>query len=221
MKKLGLMGAVAGLAFAAGAAGAAPVTYSGITFPGGVSSFADAVVNFTPGTNLATSGACTDFADILGAPNYGGGTCDGYMSLGNGGSVTLQFTDNALAASGTSDADLHIFEIGAAVESMMVDISTNNSDWISLGTVSGQPTSIDIDAFAGVTFGTTYSYVRITDVFNNAFSGVAVYAGADVDAVGAIYSVPPSNNTVVPLPASALLMGGALAGFGVLRRRKG
>lgn len=199
----------------AGAVSAASVTYDGVTFPAGDVSFADAVVSYTPGTNLSSSGACTDTSKALGAPNWVSGDCSEYVSLGNGGSLVLQFTDNALSASGDALADLHIFEIGTAVEQMDVAISTDNTTWIEVGTVRGQPSSIDIDAFAGVTTGVAYSFVRITDVLNDNFSNTAVYAGADIDAVGAIYSVDAPQ---VPLPATGLLLIGAVGGLGGWRR---
>ena len=84
----------------AGAVSAASVTYDGVTFPAGDVSFADAVVSSTQGTNLSSSGACTDTSKALGAPNWVSGDCSEYVSLGNGGSLVLQFTDNALSASG-------------------------------------------------------------------------------------------------------------------------
>ena len=70
----------------------------------------------------------------------------GQVSLGTGGSITMQFTDNALTGSGDSAADLHIFEIGADVEGFFVEISTDGFAWVDLGLLAGQPTSIDIDA---------------------------------------------------------------------------
>ncbi|EAQ01211.1 hypothetical protein OB2597_04385 [Pseudooceanicola batsensis HTCC2597] len=193
---------------------AAPVTYDGITFPEGDVSFADAVHDYSPGSGFATSGNCQTASLALGAPNFTSGNCDNYVSLGGGGSITLRFTDNALTTSGDDTPDLHIFEIGSATESIRVEISVDASSWIDFGYFSGQPSSLDIDAKAGVVPFEKYYYVRLTD---NPGLGPheGVYSGADIDAVGAISSTAPA----IPLPASGLLLLGGVAGLGALRRR--
>lgn len=190
---------------------AAPVTYSGVTFEAGDVSFADAVVSYTQGTNVGPN--FDDPNQALGAPDYSNPI--GSVALGDGGSLTLQFVDNSLTTSGNSDKDLWIFEIGT-VEAFDVAISKNNIDWIFLGTVSGQPTGIDIDAIAGVSPGDLFSFVRLTD--NNAASQTGFpYSEADIDAVGAISSGQAVSP--VPVPASAVLLAPALLGFMGLRRK--
>ncbi len=199
--------------------GASAATIGGIEFPDGAASFADSVFSYTPGSGFSGSAPCQNSANALGVPDFSssGPDCNGYVSLGQGGTLILQFTDNALTTSGNSDADLHIFEIGPAVEAMMISISTNATDWIDLGTLSGQPTSIDIDGVAGVVTGTAYSYVRIIDDASSG-PGAGVFSGADIDAVGAISSTeaPPA----VPLPASGVLLLGAFGAFAAAKRRK-
>ena len=185
------------------AAHASAVPFEGIEFPAGAISFADLVVSYMPGADVGAG--YDDAADALGIPDFGGGV--GSVSLGDGGSLTVAFTDNSLTTSGTTAADLWIFEIGAAVETFQVEISTDNSTWIDLGFVSGQPTGIDIDAFAGVVVGELYSYVRLTDDINNNQTG-APFGEADIDAIGAI-----SSGQAVPLPAP---MGLALFGLGLV-----
>ncbi|WP_375172694.1 VPLPA-CTERM sorting domain-containing protein [Pseudooceanicola sp.] len=210
--------AIAGAVFFAGvqAAGATGVTYSSIYFPDGDVSFADQVVNYSPSAALAgTSGGCIDSSLALGAPDHTSGDCQGYVSLGEGGSITLKFTDNALTTSGDNTPDLHVFEIGSAVESFQVEISTNGSSWIDFGYLDGQPTSIDIDANPFVTAFEKYYFVRLTDNGNSGpHSGV--FAGADIDAVGAISSTAPA----IPLPATGILLVAGLAGIGALKRRR-
>ena len=110
-----------------------------------------------------------------------------------------------------------IFEIGQ-VEAFDVSISKNNIDWISLGTVSGQPTGIDIDAFAGVTAGDLFSFVMLTDNSSTTSQTGFPFSEADIDAIGAISS--GAAVSAVPIPAAAFMFAPALLGFLGLRRRK-
>ncbi|MCA9084615.1 MAG: pre-peptidase C-terminal domain-containing protein [Planctomycetaceae bacterium] len=161
------------------------VTFDGITFPTGLASFADAVVQYTPGSphpfnnpNLA-----------LGAPDDPGNPIPGpVVGLGDGGTLIVQFVDNVLIASGDANADLHIFEAGALIEQMDVAISEDGLVWIDVGRIAGQPSSIDIDAATGINPAGLYRFVRITDVATDQPGGVA--PGAEIDAIGAISSIP-------------------------------
>ena len=192
-------------------ASATPI--GGIEFPQGAISFADLVVSYMPGSDVG--GTYMGPAEALGMPDYNDSVQEGAVSLGKGGSLTVAFTDNSLTTSGDSAGDLWVFEIGSAVESFQVEISTNNVNWIDLGFVLGQPTGIDIDAIAGVNVGELYSYVRLTDTSGNQ-SGFP-YGEADIDAIGAI-----SSGQAVPLPAPT---GFALFGLGLIllavSRRRG
>jgi hypothetical protein len=193
---------------------AGAVLIGGVEFPDGATSFADAVVNYNPGSDVAPN--YNDPAAALGVPDWSGDNFTA-ASLGEGGSLTLQFTNNSLTTSGDNAADLWIFEIGGAIESFNVQISTDNVTYIDLGDISGQPSGIDIDAVAGVTLGTLYSYVLLIDVLPDQ-SG-SPFGEADIDAVGAISSAPPVNP--VPVPAAVWLFGTALIGFvGMSRRTK-
>ncbi len=201
---------------------AAPVTYDGILFPDGDISFADVVVSYAPGANVASPH--DDPSAALGAPDWQSGGAGGYASLGNpqtgetfGGSIILQFTDNSLTPSGTSDADLHIFEIGQQVEEMEISISKDQQSWIVLGILEGQPTSIDIDAVAGVQPGDLFSFVRIIDAGEN--QSFSPFGGADIDAVGAIsssFEVPDIPG--VPAPAALPLLAFGVAAAGLAKR---
>ena len=189
----------------AGAAHAIP--FGGVEFPDGAISFADSVVSYLPGNDVGAG--YDDPTAALGTPDWAGaGTA---TSLGEGGELILEFTDNSLTTSGDAAADLWIFEIGAAVESFNVAIAQSLGSWIDLGNVSGQPTGIDIDGVAGVVAGARYSFVRLRDVLPNQ-SG-APFGEADIDAVGAISSAAP-----VPAPAPLMLLGLALLGAAGRRR---
>jgi hypothetical protein len=160
------------------------VVIGGVEFPSGASSFADAVASYDPvivaGQPVASA---RNSANSLGVPNGGS------VSLGDGGSVTLRFTDNSLTGSGSAALDLWIFEIGPDVEDTFVEISKNGTTWLPVGKVFGATSGIDIDAF-GFDTSDFFSYVRLTDDPNEGDqSGSTV--GADIDAVGAISSAPP------------------------------
>ena len=108
----------------------------GIDFPSGEISFADFIVSYTVGDDV--DAAHSDSNNALGIPDFDGEDATlGYVSLGHGGSMVLQFTDNSLTASGDSFLDLYIFEIGGAEEATSVSISSDGIDWISVGIVSG------------------------------------------------------------------------------------
>ena len=137
------------------------------------------------------------------------------FSLGNGGSITVKFTDNFLVGSNDSGHDLWIFEAGGLVEGMLVDISKDGENWLSVGELGGnQNGGIDIDAF-GFSSKDRFSFVRVTDNGRNTYT--EGWAGVDVDAIGAISSAPKA----VPEPASVLglLVFGGVMGS-TLKKRK-
>jgi hypothetical protein len=195
----------AALSLSIGAA-AMPTTYSGITFPDGDISFADEVISFNPGPDVAAPH--DDQNLVLGAPD------GSHISLGENGSIIVRFSDNSLTTSGDATADLHIFEVGARVEVFNIAISQDLVNWIDLGDLSGQPTSIDIDAVAGVVQFAQYSYVRLTDVDPNQTG--SPFGEADIDAIGAISSAPP---VAIHAPGALAFLGLGFAAM-MLRRRR-
>ena len=184
-----------------------------IEFPDGAVSFADSVVSYDPVIkNGQPTESYRNALEALGIPDYQEGPGIDYVSLGDGGSITLQFTDNSLTGSGDNTPDLWIFEIGPDVEDTFVEISKNNVSWFDVGKVFGSTSGIDIDASG---FGTNdfISYVRLTDDTNEGNqSGNTV--GGDIDAIGAISSAPP-----VPLPGAVWLLGSGLIGLMGLRKK--
>ena len=195
----------AALSLSTGAA-AMPTTYSGVTFPDGDISFADEVISFNPGPDVAAPH--DDQNLVLGAPD------GSHVSLGDNGSIIVRFSDNSLTMSGDATADLHIFEVGARVEVFNIAISQDLVNWIDLGDLSGQPTSIDIDAVAGVVQFAQYSYVRLTDVDPNQTG--SPFGEADIDAIGAISSAPP---VAIHAPGALAFLGLGFAAM-MLRRRR-
>ncbi|MEM7771488.1 MAG: PEP-CTERM sorting domain-containing protein [Cyanobacteria bacterium P01_A01_bin.37] len=227
------MGSIIGLTVAI-AQPASAINVRGIEFSMGESSFADEVIDFNKyyanGLNQtdayaqnwnASAEAFDDPNSVLGIANSSWkenrmaiSERDDF-SLGRGGSITVKFTDNFLVGSNNDADDLWIFEAGGLVEGMFVEISTDGDTWESLGEIGGtQHAGIDIDAF-GFSSADRFSFVRVTDNSRNRYR--QGWAGADIDAIGAISSKD------VPEPASLLgllVMGGMAAGSTSLKRRQ-
>lgn len=211
-------GLVIGLALASHCSSSQAAIYGGVNFPNGAISFADQVVAFNP----PASGPGRPTAPFLnpnlalGVPDYQSSLPDdGYVSLGDGGSIVLQFVDNALTGSGSSALDLWIFEVGPDVEDTYVEISKNGTDWFSVGKVSGATAGVNIDAF-GWGIGDQFHYVRLTDdTLRGSQNGPTV--GADIDAIGAISTVATPS---VPEPTTLLIWSLSSVGLGWFSRRR-
>jgi OOP family OmpA-OmpF porin len=165
---------------------------SRVVFPSGDLSWADAVGSFTPGDPAASRSRDPDAA--LGEPDYQGrddATDEAtYVSIGHGGELILELTDNVLVDG--EGPDLAIFEIGPEVEPILVAISENGQNgFIEVGRVEGSTCSLDIAP--SVEPGQRFRFIRLTDAKAGKSNG-SEWPGADVDAVGAI-------NTMSSLPA--------------------
>lgn len=161
----------------------------GVCCPQGGSCFADRVQSFVPGPSASSHQRVPENA--LGVPGQDA------ISLTDQGVLVLEFVDNTLSASGDDRKDLHVFEIGPWVEPMTIDISADGLSWVNLGTLKGQPTSIDIDAVEGVELGERYRFVRITDPTGGDRGGV--HSGADIAGVAALSGVPAKAPLHAPM----------------------
>jgi len=149
-------------------------------FPLGKKSFADAIVDYHHPEGQPTA------KEALGEP-------DGYREnlwtyhnvhdLGNGGSLTVKFEDNALVD--INGPDLYVFGVGF-VHPILIEISKDGKEWIGLKEVKGTETGIDIHDFAEP--NERYYYVRLTQIENKNQK-----VAARIDAVGAIGSVMHLN----------------------------
>jgi OmpA-OmpF porin, OOP family len=159
-----------------------PTTYKDtqgttVQFTIGDAAFADRVVAFEEGTPRTNVQGYRNPQTALGPPQ--GDRDNEDVTLGCGGRLTLEFTDNVLVDG--PGPDLHVFEVGPDVEAMEIEISRDGRSWLDLGAVKGQPASVDIHNVAQP--GVEYRFVRITDLKSSCGSE---YPGADIDAVGTI-----------------------------------
>ena len=127
-------------------------------FPDSSASLADVVVNYTQGPGVALQYA--NPAEALGVP--GGSVSTGFVSLGDEGILTLQFTDNFLTTSGDSSYDLWVFEV-SGLDPTALAVSTDGADWIDVRTTPGDTAGIDIDTHigSGIILNEQYSFVRV------------------------------------------------------------
>lgn len=183
----------------------------GTDFPQGAVSFADAIVNFSPVFASGPSNPHLNPQKSLGVPDYADptgtlacadqATCT-WVSLGDGGSLTLRFIDNLLTGSGDNAFDLWVFEVGADIEDTFVEISADGLSWQPVGKVFGSTAGIDLDAY-GFGVSSSFSYVRLTDDPNEG-EQFGIFVGADIDSVGAISTV------AAPEPSSLILLCGVV-----------
>jgi hypothetical protein len=180
------------------------VVFGGIDFPDGAISFADRVLRYDPALAGAPPSDPTtrNPLEALGLPRVS--PPGQFVSIGHGGLLEVGFTDNVLTNSGNNGVfDLHVFEIGPAVEDTFVAIrptaqtlplldpaaDANGDGYFEIGKVFGGTSSIDLDVvFPGQAPGALrFDAVQLVDDY---FEELSVppggSAGADIDAVGAI-----------------------------------
>lgn len=170
------------------------VLISGIDFPQGNLSFADSVVSFSQGTGPGA--VFSDSLNALGAPDVN--TTNGqacffapstancrFTSLGEAGNLVLRFTDNVLTGSSTTGSVTGVGDGFAELYVFEVGVSESSRVEISANGADW----IDVGQIDGSTSP----------------------QGADINAVGAISSVPA--------PASVWLLLTGLGGLAHLRAR--
>jgi len=151
-----------------------------VRLPGGATSFADAVAAYDVGDPAPDSGGAEPAA-ATGPPDWENAGDGNAVSLGCGGSIALEFVDNALID--TDGPDLYVFELGGEVETMTVAVSKDGDSWRRVGEVSGERAAVDLADHADPE--ESFRYVRLIDR-ETACTGR--WPGADVDAVAAIGS---------------------------------
>lgn len=153
--------------------------------PSGRKAFADKIISQKKG-KPSSKGKSVDVHNLLGEPDflaaYDGST---FLSLGCGGEVIFEFTDNDLID--VVGPDLYIFEIGPSAEAFDVYVSRNNVNWIYVGQASGGTSAIDIHG--KVKKGQPYNFVKLIDLkyaCETNRRGSVNTSGADIDAVAAV-----------------------------------
>ncbi len=156
--------------------------YESIYLPLGKISFADKLVQYKVGQPAPVI-KYRDSTQCLHEPNYRNYQTPNFISLGCGGSLTVEFTDNGFM--NLPGDDLYIFEVGPSREGAKIEISQNGVDWVYAGKIAGGKSSIELSDVQ-IDNETVFYYLRITDMQDLCRS---ISAGADIDAIGAINSV--------------------------------
>ncbi|WP_310992659.1 OmpA family protein [Aequorivita marina] len=156
--------------------------YESIYLPLGKISFADRLVSFEVGSPPPIQ-KFRDSIQCLHEPNYKNYRTPNFLSLGCGGILTVEFTDNGFM--NLPGNDLYIFEVGPSREAAKVEISANGIDWLYAGKIAGGKSAIDLSD-ENIDQETVFYFLRIIDLKELCRSKSA---GADIDAIGAINSV--------------------------------
>ncbi len=154
-----------------------------VKLPQGDVSFADSVISYTAG-NPSPIAANSNPVDALGVPDFNAQTVKGFVSLGTGGELVLQFTNNALV--NIPGPDLYIFEMGKYVEETFLLVSRDNKNWKNVGKISGGNALVDIGDSTQA--GEIFRYIKLVDAHTATKKGDNMWPGADIDAVAAIGS---------------------------------
>jgi hypothetical protein len=108
--------------------------------------------------------------------------CSGLLSLGTGGSVTVEFTDNSIING--PGPDLRIIGDPDNDERVQVKVSADGTDWKDFGIVQ-EIATLDLQA-VGLEFA---KYVRVIDDAIPEAGGIN--NSAELDTIEALHSGPP------------------------------
>jgi len=154
-----------------------------------VTVWAGRVISFVPGNPIAAQPV--DPQAALGPPDcQSHSQMERFVALGQGGTLVVEFVDAWL--SDRAGADLKIVEIGPLAEPFEVAVSRDGKQWIEVGRAKGADSEIDLAPF--VRPGDRFRFVRIVDAKSINVSSNR-WPGADIDAVGALHSVPDRQLT--------------------------
>ncbi len=167
-------------------------------------SFADVSIEYVSGCPAVDP----DPEGALGLSDWSGSTSNNpeFVSLGEGGFIKLGFTNNQLTNSGDNLQDLWVFEIGPAVEPCAIALlpadpftlaqvqlvlsDLDGDGYYEFGTVEGGISGLDIDAIMPGYDSAILKFnaVEVKDIDDGPCSSDT--AGADIDAVCALTSLP-------------------------------
>ena len=168
-----MLASVTALAFVTWGAGSpdatSPMDVDALDEIGGQCVWAERIVQFTPGTD-APEADLTDAANALGISD------PKFVSLGQGGSIVVEFLSQTIID--RPGNDFTVFEAGL-VEVGAVAVSANGSAFHALGNTTGSTTSFDI----GPTGLAEVRFVRVTDNADGSSVGLST-TGFDLEAVG-------------------------------------
>ncbi len=154
--------------------------------------YVDRVVAFTPGD--PANAELGDPAAALGPPDFSETALTGFVSLGTGGSITVEFLDN-LAYDGPGD-DIELFGDPANDELWEAEVSSDGAEYRSFGLVS-ERVRLDL-AKVGLK---SARFVRLTD---DGVGGTGISPGAELDAIETLQTEPSeaSASTMPAVPTS-------------------
>ena len=96
-----------------------------VKIPLGDISFADSLISYTPGTPAPIPDN-SNAQDAIGPPDFNSDYVKGFVSLGVGGELVVQFKNNALV--NITGPDLYVFEMGKYVEETFLYVSKDNKN---------------------------------------------------------------------------------------------
>jgi len=151
-------------------------------------SYADSIVFYDPGAlGYHTGGEpALDYQDTdkaLGEPDCKTDNDSGFVSLGDGGTLVVKFSDNILING--PGADLQVFEVGRD-EHVDVWVSQDNKIYIPLIKSETSDYTFEFNLQTENTYA--YRYVKIRDIYDDIMSSDSTdqTAGADIDAISAL-----------------------------------